>query len=208
MATRGLDRTLESRGTEVTLQRFFHSLADIGLKALLLISVASMVGIATTSFIAVLGAAGLAIGLALQGSLANFAGGVLLLVFRPYKVGEFVEIQGHAGTVKEIQIFNTILTTTDNKTIFVPNGPVANNSIVNYSTEPTRRVDMTFGISYQDNIDTAKITLQGLIDSDSRRLHPINTAPISLGPLPGPQEEMALSEPSISRHRGLRETLS
>jgi len=170
MAVRLLDRSLERRATEATLQRFLHSLADIGLKALLIISVASMVGIATTSFIAVLGAAGLAVGLALQGSLANFAGGVLVMMFRPFKAGDYIEVCGHAGTVSEIQIFNTILKTPDNRTIIIPNGPVANGSIINYSAEATRRVDMVFGISYNDNIDTAKETLRRLVDSDSRVL--------------------------------------
>ncbi|EGG98166.1 Small-conductance mechanosensitive channel [gamma proteobacterium IMCC2047] len=140
------------------------------LKALLLVSVASMVGIETTSFIAVLGAAGLAIGLALQGSLSNFAGGVLLLLFKPYKVGDVIETQGHIGTVNSIQIFTTVLKTPGNKTIIIPNGPVANGSIVNYSTEPTRRCDMVFGIGYDDDIDKAKAILRELIEADSRVL--------------------------------------
>lgn len=165
-----LDRVLDNRGVEVTLSRFLESLTGILLKALLLISVASMVGIETTSFIAVLGAAGLAIGLALQGSLSNFAGGVLLLLFKPYKVGDVIETQGHRGTVNSIQIFTTVLKTPDNKTIIIPNGPVANNSIVNYSTEPTRRCDMVFGISYGDDIDKTKAVLKRLIDAESRVL--------------------------------------
>lgn len=163
-----MDRGLEKREVEATLRRFLHSLIEIGLKALLIISVASMVGIATTSFIAVLGAAGLAVGLALQGSLGNFAGGVLIMLFRPFKVGDYIETCGHAGTVNEIQIFNTILKTPDNRTIIVPNGPVANGSIVNFSAESTRRVDMVFGVSYDDDIDAAKQTLRGLIEADSR----------------------------------------
>lgn len=163
-----MSRGLDKKGVEVTLSRFLESLTSIMLKALLLISVASMIGIQTTSFIAVIGAAGLAIGLALQGSLSNFAGGVLLLFFKPYKVGDFIETQGHAGTVNSIQIFTTVLKTPDNKTIIVPNGPVANDSIVNYSTEPTRRCDMQFGIGYGDDIDKAKAVLQGLIDAESR----------------------------------------
>ncbi len=170
MAVNVIDRALERRDVDATLRRFLHSLTNIGLKTLLVISVASMVGIATTSFIAVLGAAGLAVGLALQGSLANFAGGVLVMMFRPFKVGDYIETCGHAGTVSEIQIFNTILKTPDNKTIIVPNGPVANSSITNYSTESTRRVDMVFGISYNDNIDTAKETLRKLVDADARIL--------------------------------------
>lgn len=104
-----------------------------------------MIGIEMTSFIAILGAAGLAIGMALSGTLQNFAGGALILVFKPYKVGDFIEAQGHAGSVKEIQIFNTILTTPDNKTIIIPNGGLSTSSMINYSTEKTRRVDFTFG---------------------------------------------------------------
>lgn len=165
-----MDRALNKKSVEPTLTRFLESLASVILKALLLISVASMVGIETTSFIAVLGAAGLAIGLALQGSLSNFAGGVLLLLFKPYKVGDVIETLGHTGTVHSIQIFTTVLKTPDNKTIIVPNGPVANGSIVNYSTEATRRCDMVFGIGYDDDIDKAKGVLQGLIDAESRVL--------------------------------------
>lgn len=165
-----LDKALNKKGVEPTLTRFLESLTSVILKALLLISVASMVGIETTSFIAVLGAAGLAIGLALQGSLSNFAGGVLLLLFKPYKVGDVIETQGHMGTVNSIQIFTTVLKTPDNKTIIIPNGPVANGSIVNYSTEPTRRCDMVFGIGYDDDIDKAKSILRELIEADSRVL--------------------------------------
>ncbi|MCF7981056.1 MAG: mechanosensitive ion channel [Pseudomonadales bacterium] len=165
-----MNATMTKKEVELTLKSFLMSLTGILLKALLLISVASMVGIETTSFIAILGAAGLAIGLALQGSLSNFAGGVLLLFFKPYKVGDFIEIQGHAGTVHSIQIFTTMLKTGDNKTIIIPNGPIANGSIINFSAEPTRRVDMVFGIGYDDDIDKAKGILNRLIEADSRIL--------------------------------------
>ena len=141
-----------------------------GLKGLLLISVASMVGIATTSFVAVLGAAGLAIGLALQGSLSNFAGGVLILIFKPFKVGDLIEGGGHLGVVKEIQIFNTILTTADNRRVIIPNGVLSNNSLININVEPTRRVDFVFGIGYGDDIKKTKEILQRLADADSRVL--------------------------------------
>ncbi|WP_372659258.1 mechanosensitive ion channel family protein [Hydrogenophaga sp.] len=167
---RRLDTRMERLGVEETLRRFLRSLIGLVLKVLLLISVASMVGIATTSFIAVLGAAGLAIGLALQGSLSNFAGGVLLILFKPYKVGDVVEMQGEIGTVQSIQILNTVLKTADNKTVFMPNGPVANGNIINYSTQATRRVDMTFGISYTCSIDLARQTLQQIIAADERIL--------------------------------------
>ena len=167
---KGLAKTFEKTNVEVSLRKFFLSLAGIGLKLLLLISVASMIGIATTSFVAVLGAAGLAIGLALQGSLGNFAGGVLVLLFKPFKVGDVVETQGFTAKVHEIQIFNTILKTPDNKTIILPNGPVSNGSIVNYSTETQRRVDFTFGIGYDDDIAKAKSVLNQLLNEDQRVL--------------------------------------
>jgi len=161
---------MERSNTEPTLAKFLCNLTSFGLKALLLISVASMVGIETTSFIAVLGAAGLAVGLALQGSLANFAGGVLVLMFRPYKVGDFVEAQGVSGTINEIGIFNTVMKTPDNKVIIVPNGAISNGIITNYSMEATRRVDFVFGIGYGDDIGKAKATIERLIQEDSRPL--------------------------------------
>jgi small conductance mechanosensitive channel len=163
-------KVLENAGTDVSLQKFLSSLVSVLLKALLLISVASMIGIATTSFVAILGAAGLAIGLALQGTLANFAGGVLILLFKPFKVGDFINAQGHAGTVHEIQIFNTILKTPDNKTIIIPNGPLSNGSIINFSTESQRRVDLTFGVNYTDDIQKARTLFNKLAESDNRIL--------------------------------------
>jgi small conductance mechanosensitive channel len=153
-----------------TLGSFVGSLSSVALKAMLLIAVASMVGIETTSFIAVLGAAGLAVGLALQGSLSNFAGGVLILLFKPFRVGDVIEAQGFVGSVKEIQIFNTILKTPDNRTIIIPNGALSNGSMINITLEPTRRVDMSFGIGYGDDIDKAREVLRGLITSDARIL--------------------------------------
>ncbi len=165
-----MDRVMQARSTEPTLQKFLHSLLSILFKALLLISAASMVGIETTSFIAVLGAAGLAVGLALQGSLANFAGGVLVLLFKPFKVGDFIEGAGVMGVVREIQIFNTIMTTPDNKRIIVPNGKLSNDVITNFSAESTRRVDMIFGIGYGDDVLKAKSVLQDLLNEDERVL--------------------------------------
>ncbi len=153
-----------------TLKKFMSNLVSVGLKGLLLISVASMVGIATTSFIAVLGAAGLAIGLALQGSLSNFAGGVLILIFKPFKVGDLIEGGGHLGVVKEIQIFNTILTTVDNRRVIIPNAVLSNNSLINVNIEPTRRVDFVFGIGYGDDLKKAKDILNRIAENDSRVL--------------------------------------
>ena len=165
-----VDRGMERSQVEVTLRRFLGSMVGILLRALLLISVASMIGIETTSFIAMLGAAGLAVGLALQGSLANFAGGVLILFFRPFKVGDLIEAQGFLGIVKEIQIFVTILTTLDNRRIIVPNGPLSNGCITNLNAEPIRRIDMTFGISYGDDVLKAKDVIQKVIATDTRIL--------------------------------------
>jgi small conductance mechanosensitive channel len=153
-----------------TLGSFVSSLASVIFKLMLLIAVASMVGIETTSFVAVLGAAGLAVGLALQGSLSNFAGGVLILLFKPFKVGDLIDAQGHIGVVKEIQIFNTILTTADNRIVIIPNGSLSNSSMVNINQMDTRRVDFVFGIGYSDDIDKAKGIIEGLITSDSRVL--------------------------------------
>lgn len=168
--TSGVRKGFEKSGMEESLRGFLLSLISIGLKVLLVISVASMVGVETTSFIAVLGAAGLAVGLALQGSLANFAGGVLILIFRPYKVGDYIDAGGVSGSVRKIEIFSTVLTTPDNKTIIVPNGSVSNSAITNYSTQETRRVDIVFGIGYDDDMKKAKDILSGLIEADDRIL--------------------------------------
>lgn len=167
---RVFEKLMKDRNVDVSLQGFTSSLVAILLKVLLLIAVAAMLGIETASFVAVLAAASFAVGLALQGSLSNFAGGVLILLFKPYKAGDFIDAQGHTGTVREIQVFNTILKTPDNKTIIVPNGAISNGSITNFSTEPTRRVDMTFGIGYEDDIQKAKDTLNNLVKSDQRVL--------------------------------------
>ena len=164
----GVNAGLERSNTDATLAKFLGSMVSIILKVLLFVSVAGMVGIETTSFIAILGAAGLAIGLALQGSLANFAGGVLILLFRPYKVGDFIDAQGVSGSVAEIQIFNTVIRTPDNKRIIVPNGAISNGIITNFSAEATRRVDMVFGIGYDDDIGKAKATLKRILSEDER----------------------------------------
>lgn len=169
--TRTLARLMEKRDVDQSLRGFLKSLFSITLKILLIISVASMVGIAMTSFIAILAAAGLAVGMALSGTLQNFAGGVMILLFKPFKVGDFIDAQGHMGTVREIQIFNTILKTPDNKTIIIPNGGLSNGSMVNFSTEPQRRVDMTFGMGYGEDIDKAKGVIQSLIKADNRILN-------------------------------------
>lgn len=173
MIKRGMgmgEAMMERSQVEITLRKFLVNLGSLLLKALVIISVASMVGVETTSFIAMLGAAGLAVGLALQGSLANFAGGVLILFFKPFKVGDLVEAQGYLGIVKEIQIFVTILTTIDNQRIIIPNGLLSNGCLANLNAEPHRRVDMTFGISYGDDVLKVKRILQDLIAADNRVL--------------------------------------
>lgn len=161
--TRGMKNLMEKRELDPTLTSFSMSVVNIALKVLLLISVISYIGIPMTSFVAILGAASLAVGMALQGTLQNFAGGVMLLLFRPFKVGDFVELSGFSGTVKEIQIFNTILTTGDNKVVMIPNGGISTSSLTNYSRLPERRVDLTFGIGYGDDIDKAYAAIKAVI---------------------------------------------
>ncbi len=161
---------LEKKKVEITLHQFLLSILSTLLKAVQIIILASMLGIQTASFIAILGAAGLAIGLALQGSLANFAGGVLILLFRPFKNGDAIKAQGYVGSVEEIQIFNTILKTFDNQRIIIPNGLLSNGCVTNINVNGTRRVDMVFGIGYDDDIAKAKALLRTIIEADERVL--------------------------------------
>jgi small conductance mechanosensitive channel len=162
--------TLEKKKVEATLHSFLLSILSTLLKAIQIIIFASMLGIQTASFIAILGAAGLAIGLALQGSLANFAGGVLILLFRPFKNGDAIKAQGYVGSVEEIQIFNTILKTFDNQRIIIPNALLSNGCVTNINVNGTRRVDMVFGIGYNDDITKAKALLRSIIEADKRVL--------------------------------------
>lgn len=168
LLVKGAYRMMAKRGVDESLRPFLRSLLSITLKILLIISVMSMVGIAMTSFIAIIGAAGLALGLALSGTLQNFAGGVMILLFKPFKAGDYIDAQGYQGTVKEIKIFNTILVTPDNKTIIIPNGGLSTGAMVNYSTEDNRRVDFVFGIGYTDDIDKARKAINGIIKDDKR----------------------------------------
>lgn len=160
-----LNKAMERRNLDATIRPFLTSLLSVGLKVLLLLSVAGMFGIETTSFIAILGAMAFAIGMALQGSLGNFASGVMILLFKPYKVGDLVEVQGQTGIVNEIQIFNTVLLTLDNKKIILPNSIVTSGAIINISGQGEIRVDMTFGIGYSDDIDKARSIIQKVADS-------------------------------------------
>ncbi|MEX0962909.1 MAG: mechanosensitive ion channel domain-containing protein [Pseudohongiellaceae bacterium] len=163
-------KLLNKSAVDPSLTSFLSSMVAMLLKVMVYITALSMLGVEMTSFIAILGAAGLAVGLALSGTLQNFAGGVMILFFKPYKVGDVIEAQGYTGSVKEIQIFVTILTTFDNKTVLIPNGPLATGSMINYSTQATRRVDWEFGISYGDDVDKAYAQLTKLIDADERIL--------------------------------------
>ncbi|MCO5114656.1 MAG: mechanosensitive ion channel [Bdellovibrionaceae bacterium] len=158
------------RGVEVTLANFLTSIASILLKILLIITVASTVGIATTSFVAMIGAAGLAIGLALQGSLSNFAGSVLLMVFKPYKVGDSIVAQGQEGEVKDINVFNTVLITADNRRVVIPNGPLAGGVIVNVTAENARRIEIKVGVGYGSDIEKVKKIMLDLALADQRVL--------------------------------------
>lgn len=168
--SRAFERVLDKRNVDASLKPFLTSLFHNILLVLLVLSVLATVGVQMTSFIAIVGAAGLAIGLALQGTLQNFAGGVIILTLKPFKVGDFIEGQGKSGVVREIGIFNTVMLSPDNKKIIIPNGGLSNDNIVNYSAEPIRRVDLTFGIGYDDDIKKAKDLLVELVKSDERIL--------------------------------------
>jgi small conductance mechanosensitive channel len=170
IATAILGRVLTRSAVDPSLKGFLSSLVAILLKVLVYVTAIGVLGVQMTSIAAMLGAAGLAVGLALSGTLQNFAGGVMILLFKPYKVEDLIEAQGYIGVVREIQIFVTILTTGDNKTVLIPNGPLATGSLINYSTQSTRRVDWIFGIAYGDDVDNAYRVLDRLIAADSRVL--------------------------------------
>lgn len=161
---------MEKRGMDPLLSSFLGSIIYILAVAFIIIAALSQLGIQTTSLVAIIGAAGLAVGLALQGSLSNFASGVMIIAFRPFKVGDFVEAGGAVGVIEGIQIFSTTMRTGDNKTIIIPNANITGSNIVNYSTKDTRRVDLVFGIGYDDDIKKAKQLLQELVDADERIL--------------------------------------
>ncbi|WP_354625112.1 mechanosensitive ion channel domain-containing protein [Psychromonas sp. MME2] len=166
----GANKVMNKSNLDVSLKPFLASLFGMTLKVLLAITVLGMLGIEMTSFIAILAAAGLAVGMALSGTLQNFAGGVMILIFKPFKVGDVIDAQGYVGAVKEIQIFNTILKTPDNKTIILPNGGLSTGSMVNFSTEGRRRVDWTIGVAYGDDLDQARAVIRKLCDADARIL--------------------------------------
>ena len=166
--TNGVKKGFEKRNIDPSLRPFLIGLISTGLKIFLVVSVLSMIGIAMTSFVVIIGAVGLAVGLALSGTLQNFAGGVILLILKPFKVGDYIKAQGYSGTVHSIQIFNTVLKTPDNKTIIIPNGDLSTEAMTNYSTEATRRVDWAFGIGYGADIEKARGILVSVLSADNR----------------------------------------
>ena len=165
---RGLHKMLQKNGVDKTLETFVCNLVRTALLIVVIIAAISALGIETTSFIAIFGAAGLAVGLALQGSLSNFASGVLIVLFRPYKVGDFIEAAGINGSVEQVQILTTVLKTGDNKQVIVPNSQIMDSVITNYSANDTRRVDMVVGVSYDDDLDKVRSTIQELVAADER----------------------------------------
>lgn len=163
-------KLLVKRHIDASIQSFVKSLVNILLMVLLIVAIISKLGIETTSFAALLASAGVAVGMALSGNLQNFAGGLIVLLFRPYKVGDWIECQGVAGTVRAIQIFHTILVTADNKVIYVPNGALSGGTIINYSTESTRRIDWVVGVEYGENFGKVEETVRRILQNDQRIL--------------------------------------
>lgn len=165
-----LKRVMTKNKVDHTLISFVCSIIYTVLIVFVVIAALNQLGIQTTSLVAILGAAGLAIGLALQGSLSNFAAGVLMIIFRPFKAGDYIEGGGVSGTVEEVQLFTTFLATPDNKTIIVPNGKIMDDNIINYSTKCTRRIDLTVGVGYADDLDRARMVMQKVMDAETRIL--------------------------------------
>ena len=170
MLRKGIKRALDKGDYDISLKNFMLSLTGWALKILLIVVVLGTVGIETTSFAAILAAAGLAIGLSLQGSLANFAGGILIMIFKPFKVGDTIQAQGELGTVKEIDIFTTKLNSPDNKQIIIPNGALSNGNITNFTSQGTRRIDFTFGVDYGSDIKQTKELLMNQLTSHPKIL--------------------------------------
>lgn len=165
-----VSKILEKRNFEISVQTFLKSLLSLLLNLILAFAIIAKLGVETTSFAAILASAGVAIGMALSGNLSNFAGGLIILVFKPFKVGDYIDGQNASGTVKEIQIFHTILSTVDNKIIYVPNGSLSSNAIVNYSKQETRRAEWVFGVEYGEDYELVKAVLERIIAADERIL--------------------------------------
>ena len=170
LLTRGLRKLMEKQEVDKTLETFVCNLVRVALLAFVVVAAINSLGVQTASFIAVLGAAGLAVGLALQGSLSNFAAGVLIVMFRPYKVGDWIEAAGVSGSVLEVQILTTAMKTGDNKRVIVPNSQIMGSIITNYSAHDTRRVDLVVGVSYSDDLDKVRETLKSIVAADDRIL--------------------------------------
>lgn len=170
MVKRLINRLLEKRKVEVSVKTFVQSLVNILLTILLIVAVIGKLGVETTSFAALLASAGVAIGMALSGNLQNFAGGLVILLFKPYKVGDFIESQNVSGTVREIQIFHTILSTPDNKVIYIPNGSLSSGVVINYSDQVTRRIEWIFGVEYGEDYDKVAAVINNILDADQRIL--------------------------------------
>lgn len=165
-----IKRILSRRDIEMSVKTFVGSLVNVVLTILLIISVVGALGVQTTSFAALLASAGVAIGMALSGNLSNFAGGLIVLLFKPFKVGDYIEAQNIGGTVKEIQIFHTILVTVDNKTVYIPNGALSSGAVVNYSRQDTRRIEWTFGVDYGEKYDKVKQVIESVLARETRIL--------------------------------------
>lgn len=163
-----LGRIFERRNVEISLAKFVRSFVKAALYVILIVSIVRKLGVDTSSFVALLASTGVAIGMALSGTLQNFAGGIMILLLRPFRIGDYVQTQGFEGAVKEIKLFNTVINTPDNKLITLPNGPIVNNVINNFSAENRRRVDLTVAISYGDDFDVAREALLAIIAADSR----------------------------------------
>ena len=172
-----LTKFLEKRKLEISVKTFLKSLLSITLNLILVFAVIARLGVETTSFAAILASAGVAIGMALSGNLSNFAGGLIILVFKPFKVGDFIDGPGASGTVKEIQIFHTILATVDNKIIYVPNGSMSSNVVVNYNKQDTRRAEWVIGVEYGEDYEKVKAVIERIINEDERILK--DPAPVS-----------------------------
>ena len=161
---------LAKRKMEISVQTFLKSLLSIILNLVLAFAIISKLGVETTSLAALLASAGVAIGMALSGNLSNFAGGLIILVFKPFKVGDYIDAPGGSGTVKEIQIFHTLIATTDNRMIYIPNGLLSSNAVTNYNKQETRRIDWTFGVEYGEDVQKVRDVLQRIVDADKRIL--------------------------------------
>ena len=178
-----IKKIMLKRKVNPSVSSFVSSMIDVVAMAVIIIMIISVLGIDTSSFIALFASAGVAVGMALSGTLQNFAGGVMILLFRPFKVGDYIEAQGIGGSVKEIQIFNTVINTPDNKIILLPNGPLSTGIINNYSREPLRRLDLTFSVSYGDDYEKAKAVMLRLIKEDGRALNEPAAPFVCLGSL-------------------------